>query len=66
MNPITKRNTDTVERVLKDMYAKIYEQQIRIDALQTALSSAFEKINSLEQQIMLLRAKNMGNGPSVK
>ena len=66
MEPITRRNTETVEAAIKDMYAKIYEQQKRIDALQTALSSATEKINSLERQLMLMRAKSIGSGPSVK
>ncbi len=66
MNPINKRNTETVEIAMKDMYLKIYQQQVKIDALQTALSSAVEKINSLEKQVMLMRAKSIGTGPTVK
>jgi len=36
MQELNRRNTETVEYALKDMYCKIQEQQIRIDGLNKA------------------------------
>ena len=66
LNELNKRNTETVEQALKDMYSKIQEQQIRIDGLLNTLSILSAKLNTLELTLMLQKAKSMGTGPSEK
>jgi len=66
MQDLNRRNTETVEQVLKDMYEKIQIQQIRIDQLNTALSSMVERLNILEKMIINQKVNSIGTGPSVK
>jgi prefoldin subunit 5 len=65
MKDINRRNTETVEQVIKDMYNKIQEQHIRIDQLNTAISSMSERMNSLEQLLITYKVKSIGTGPTV-
>ena len=65
MQDINHRNTETVEQALKDMYIKIQTQQIRIDQLNAALSGMTERLNVLEQMLIIQKVKSMGSGPSV-
>ncbi len=62
---LNKKNTAAVEQTLSELTTKVYDQQARIDLLQTALSTLSERMISLEQTIMLQRARSFGTGPSV-
>lgn len=64
MQEISRRNTETVEMALKDMYIKISEQQRNIESFQNTLTSFSEKINALERMLMLQKATSIGHGPS--
>lgn len=62
---LNRRNTETVEVKLKEMNSKIFDQQARIDLLQTALSSMSERMSALEMMILQQKAKSVGTGASV-
>ena len=65
-NAVNARNTATVEQELKDMRAKILEQQIIIDGFARSMSSMAERMNALELLVCQFKARSFGNGPSVK
>ena len=62
---LNRRNTETVELKLKELNLKVFDQQIKIDLLQTSLSSMSERLNALESMLLLFKAKSMGTGASV-
>lgn len=66
MQELNRRNTETVEAAMKDMYSKIYDQQIHINNIQTALSNMTEKLNTLELQLTIQKVRLTGLGPSVR
>lgn len=66
MQELNRRNTETVERTLMDMYNKIYEQEIQVMTLNNTVGSLMVKLGLLEQELMVLKAKAMGSGPTVK
>ena len=66
MEKINRRNTETVEQALKDIYNKIYALDNRITAQNSAIMSLTEKINVLEAVIQLQKMKLTGLGPSVR
>lgn len=66
MEILNKRNTETVEMALKDMYAKIYTQQITIDRMNNGMATLQERLNALEQQLIIQKVQLIGLGPSVK
>lgn len=66
MKELNKRNTETVEQVLKKMSTQILEQEIRISGLLGSISNALARIETLEKVILLQKASSFGHGPSVK
>ena len=62
---LNRRNTETVELKLKELNLKVFDQQIKIDLLQTSLSSMSERLNALESMLLLFKARSMGTGASV-
>jgi uncharacterized coiled-coil protein SlyX len=66
MKEINKRNTETVEIALKDIYSKIYDQQKIIDNLNNSIYTLYERMNNLEQQLIIQKVQLVGLGPSVK
>lgn len=64
MQELNRRNTETVELVLKDMSDRIYNQQIQVNNLHTALCNMTERLNSLEQTLIIQRVQLTGLGPS--
>ena len=62
---INHRNTITVEQALKNMNAKILEQQIQINGLNASMSTMYERLNSIEMMVKLQKIKEMGCGASV-
>jgi hypothetical protein len=66
MQDLNRRNTETVEKIIADMYSKIYDQQTQIGLLNNTVGGLMTKITSIEQELLMQKAKNTGNGPSVK
>ena len=66
MNELNRRNTETVEQVLKEQNAKILEQHKRIDLLNTAVTNLTQKIIELETMLIIQKVKLTGTGPSVR
>lgn len=65
MNELNKRNTETVEIVMKQQNMKIEEQQIRIDQLSNAVTNLTQQVADLKIMVVMQKAKSMGSGPSV-
>lgn len=66
MDIIAKRNTETFQQALKDVTAKMFEQQKQIDNLHNSLSTVYERMNQLEQKLIIQKVQLTGLGPSVK
>ena len=66
MKDLNRRNTETVEEVVKDMYNKIQDQHVRINQLSVALTNMTERLNTLEKMLIIQKASSIGTGPSVK
>lgn len=66
LKEISRRNTITVEEALKDMYEKLYDKQNQIDLLNNSISSLQQRMNSLEQQLIIQKVQLTGLGPSVR
>ncbi len=66
MQELNRRNTATVEMVLRETNEKINNLNIRIDNLGNGLASMIERLNNLEKMILTIKANSIGTGPSVK
>ena len=66
MQELNKHNTEAVEQALKYMNAHILEQQIRINGFNNTISTMSERMNQLEQMVVLQKVQSTGRGPSVK
>lgn len=66
MQTVNKRNTETFEQAIKDLTAKVMEQQIVITGLTNTIGTLNNKLNELESLIMILKIRSVGTGPSVK
>jgi uncharacterized coiled-coil protein SlyX len=65
MNELNRRNTESVEFKLNEMNTEIYKQKIKIEQLQTTLSSMSERMNALESMVLQQKAKMAGTGASI-
>lgn len=63
---LNKKNTNAVVQSLDHLNKMVYEQQIRIDLLQTSVANLLEKVVNLEQMLVFSKAMSFGHGPSVK
>lgn len=66
MQELNRRNTETAEQAIKDMYIKIEEQQIRISGLNNTMSTIMDRINQIEQMVHSQKIQLTGTGASVK
>jgi len=66
MKELHRRNTETVEQVIKEQNQKILDQQIRIDGLNNSMSILMERLNKIEQIILIQKIQSTGTGASVK
>lgn len=64
MDELNRRNTETVRRALKDMSDQIFAQQIKIDGLNSTITTLNSRIDNLERTVNLLRAMLTGSGPT--
>ena len=63
---LNKRNTETVEVVLRVMQKEITDLKIVIASLNNSMGGLIERQNQLEQKINIQKVQVMGLGPSVK
>ena len=63
---LNKRNTETVEVVLRVMQKDITDLKIVIASLNNTMGGLIERQNQLEQKINIQKVQLMGLGPSVK
>ena len=64
MSGVNEKNQVAVEQSIKDLTAKVYDQQVRIDGLNATISSVFDRLNALETTLNLIRAAQFGHGPT--
>lgn len=63
---LNKRNTETVEVVLREMQKEITDIKIVIASLNNTMGGLIERQNQLEQKVNIQKVQVMGLGPSVK
>jgi len=63
---LNKRNTETVEVVLRVMQKEITDLKIVVASLNNTMGGLIERQNQLEQKINIQKVQLMGLGPSVK
>lgn len=66
IDQLNKRNTQTVEIVLREMQKEITELKIVIVSLNNTMGGLIERQNQLEQKVNIQKVQLMGLGPSVK
>ncbi len=63
---LNKRNTETVEVVLRVMQKEINDLKIVIKSLNNTMGGLMERQNQMEQKVNIQKVQIMGLGPSVK
>ena len=63
---LNKRNTETVEVVLRVMQKEITDLKIVVASLNNTMGGLIERQTLLEQKINIQKVQLMGLGPSVK
>lgn len=63
---LNKRNTETVEVVLRAMQKEITELKIVVASLNNTIGGLIERQTQLEQKVNIQKVQLMGLGPSVK
>ena len=66
IDQLNKRNTETVEVVLRVMQKEITDIKIVIASLNNTMGGLIERQNQLEQKVNIQKVQMMGLGPSVK
>ena len=61
---LNRRNTETITQKLEEMNQRIYAQDVKIANQDQAISSFVNRIQSLEQQLLLFKVRMTGTGPS--
>ena len=64
MDELNRRNTETVKQAIKDMSNQVFAQQIKIDGLNSTITTLNSRIDNLERTVNLLRAMLTGSGPT--
>lgn len=62
---LPRKNANSVMQALEQMTKIVENQQIRIDGLNSAVSTLSTRLNALELIINLQKAQSMGTGPTV-
>ncbi len=66
IDKLNKRNTETVEVVLRVMQKDITDIKIVIASLNNTMGGLIERQNQMEQKVNIQKVQLMGLGPSVK
>lgn len=66
LTQLNKRNTETVEIVLRTMQKDITDLKITLASLNNTMGGLIERQNQLEQKVNIQKVQLMGLGPSVK
>ena len=62
---LNRRNTETVQQKLIEQDIMLREQEIRINTLQQTISAMSERMNALENMVLIQKVKMASSGPSV-
>jgi hypothetical protein len=63
---LPRRNAVAVEQALRQASRAIEEQNKRINGLNDALSSVYNRLNAVEAKLAIHQASAVGRGPTVK
>jgi outer membrane murein-binding lipoprotein Lpp len=66
MDELNRRNTETVRQTIKGMSDQVFAQQVKIDGLNSTITTLNSRIDNLERTVNLLRAMLMGSGPTAR
>jgi len=66
LQPLSKRNAETVEVALREMNTKLHEGLSVIIAQRNTIADLVARVNVLEQYMNAYRANLVGRGPTVK
>lgn len=66
IDQLNKRNTQTVEIVLREMQKEITDIKIVIASLNNTIGGLIERQTQMEQKVNIQKVQLMGLGPSVK
>ena len=66
IDKLNRRNTETVEVVLREMQKEITDLKIVVTSLNTTMGGLIYRQNQLEQKVNVQKVQLMGLGPSVK
>lgn len=66
MEPLSQRNTATVQQTLADMNARLYKMQEQNQVLHASVANLTERLNHLDQRVMIQKVQLTGLGPSVR
>jgi len=61
---LNRRNTETVEKVLKDINEMVYKQQTLIQKQSEAINSLTIRIGQLENKYNIFKVQTTGFGPT--
>ena len=61
---VSRRNAESIKLKLEQQDQMIREQEVRLNALNAALSTMQARINQLEQRQNIEKFKSFGTGPS--
>lgn len=65
MDEVNKRNAESIRVKLEEMNTRLYKQDEVIRSQLNAINSLVERIASVEQQLIILKVRLTGTGPSV-
>lgn len=63
---VNARNTESFNQQQKELTKKVFEQQTEIDGLKNTIGTLTARLDELERKYMLLLAKSLGTGSTVK
>lgn len=66
LDPLTRRNTETVEQALRDLEAKISKLHDRIVVQDRVIASVVGRLADYEQQRAATLAASAGRGPTAE
>lgn len=65
-NGLNKRNTLAFEQLLKELTAKVHEQDIILASLNNTIAMLLQRMSDLEQNTSIMKAISSLRGPTVK
>jgi len=61
---VSRRNAETIKLKLEQQDQMLREQEIRINQLNSTMSTLYQRMDQLEQRMNIEKIRSMGTGPS--